>query len=361
MTIPHLTISDVKARAVVSPLVRPIRTAIGAIHSAPLVLIDVVTREGIVGSAYVFAYTPVALAALRRLVVDIGAELIGQPVAPRDIMRSFDRRFRLLGWQGLVGMAVSGLDMALWDALARAAKQPVVQLLGGTPRPLEAYDSFGVVDLKTDAETLSASLASGFRAIKIKIGDGDLARDVSTVRAVRDIVGSEVRLMVDYNQSLDVPEAERRIQRLSDFDLHWFEEPVKAEDLAGHARVRRATGAKIQTGENWWFPAGMAASIALEASDHAMPDLMKMGGVTGWLAAASLAEAAGLPVSSHLFVEASPHVMAVTPTAHMVEWLDIAGAILGEPMKAINGRVTPRGPGLGFTWDEAAVARYAAE
>src|SRR5208282_5947583 len=151
MTIPHLTISDVKARAVVSPLVRPIRTAIGAIHSAPLVLIDVVTREGIVGSAYVFAYTPVALAALRRLVVDIGAELIGQPVAPRDIMRSFDRRFRLLGWQGLVGMAVSGLDMALWDALARAAKQPVVQLLGGTPRPLEAYDSFGVVDLKTDA------------------------------------------------------------------------------------------------------------------------------------------------------------------------------------------------------------------
>ena len=269
MTIPYLTIPDVRARAVLSPLARPIRTAISTIPSARLVLIDVTTREGIVGSAYIFAYTPAALLALRRLVVDIGLELTGEPAAPREIMRRFDRRFRLLGWQGLVGMAVSGLDMALWDALGRAAKQPVVQLLGGTQRPLEAYDSFGVVDPKSDAAVLAASVASGFKAIKIKIGDGDLARDVAAVRSVREIVGSDVRLMVDFNQSLDVPETVQRIQRLSDFDLHWVEEPVKAEDLAGHARVRQATGAKIQTGENWWFPAGMAASIALNASDHA--------------------------------------------------------------------------------------------
>jgi len=87
---------------------------------------------------------------------------------------------------------------------------------------------------------------------------------------------------------------------------------------------------------------------------------MKIGGVTGWTAAAGLADAAGLPVSSHLFVEASPHVMAVTPTAHMVEWLDIAGAVLTEPMEVVDGQVTPRGPGLGFNWDETAVARHTA-
>jgi mandelate racemase len=359
MSMPQLTVSEVRARAVVSPLARPIRTAISTIPSAPLVLIDVTTREGIVGNAYIFAYTPAALSALCRLVVDIGAELIGQPVAPRDVFRFFDRRFRLLGWQGLVGMAVSGLDMALWDALGRAAEKPVAEILGGALRPLEAYDSFGVIDLKSDAEVLAASVASGFKAIKIKIGDGDLARDVAVVGSVREIVGSDVRLMVDFNQSLDVPEAVHRIQRLSDFDLHWVEEPVKAEDLAGHARVRQATGAKIQTGENWWFPAGMAASIALNASDHAMPDLMKIGGVTGWMAAASLADAAGLPVSSHIFVEASAHVMAVTPTGHMVEWLDVGGAVLAEPAVVDEGRVTPRGPGLGFDWDESAVARYA--
>ena len=181
MSIPHLTVSEVRARAVVLPLARPIRTAISTIPSAPLVLIDVTTREGIVGSAYIFTYTPAALSALCRLVVDIGAELIGQPVAPRTLRRS-DCRFRLLGWHGTVGMAAGARHGALGCTGARRRK-PVAQILGGALRPLEAYDSFGVIDLKSDAEVLAASVASGFKAIKIKIGDGDLARDVAAVRS----------------------------------------------------------------------------------------------------------------------------------------------------------------------------------
>jgi mandelate racemase len=361
MTIPHLTIASVSARAVITPLVRPVRTAVGTIPSAPLVLIDVKTREGVIGSAYIFAYMPAALPALTRLVADIGAELAGMAAAPRDIMRHFDRRFRLLGWQGLVGMAVSGIDMALWDAVGRAAHEPVVRLLGGSARPLEAYDSYGALDPVADAGTLRSSVESGFKAIKIKLGDGDLSRDVAVVKGVRQIIGEEVRLMADYNQSLDVPEAIRRTDRLSEFNLHWVEEPVKAEDLAGHARVRDASATPIQAGENWWFPAGMASAIAAGASDYVMPDLMKVGGVTGWMAAVSLAEAAGIPVSSHIFAEASAHVMAVTPGAHMVEWLDLAGGILAEPIKPANGLITPRGPGLGLCWDEKAVARFVAD
>jgi mandelate racemase len=360
MAIPHLTIAGFTARPVIAPLVRPVRTAVGTIPSAPLVLIDVNTREGVTGSAYIFAYTQVALPALIRLVEDIGAELIGTAVAPRDVMRHFGRRFRLIGWQGLIGMAVSGIDMALWDALGRAAGEPLVRLLGGSPRPIEAYDSYGAVDPKTDPETLLSSVASGFKAIKIKLGEGDVAHDVATVRAVRGIIGDDVRLMADYNQSLDVPEAIRRINRLSEFNLHWVEEPVHAENLIGHAQVRAATKAPIQAGENWWFPAGMASAIASGASDHAMPDLMKIGGITGWMAAASLAEVAGLPISSHIFPEASAHVMAVSPTAHMVEWLDLAGAILAEPVKPVDGYITPRGPGLGLHWNEKAVAQFAA-
>jgi mandelate racemase len=360
MAIPHLTIAGFTARPVIAPLVRPVRTAVGTIPSAPLVLIDVNTREGVTGSAYIFAYTQVALPALNRLVEDIGAELIGTAVAPRDVMRHFDRRFRLIGWQGLIGMAVSGIDMALWDALGRAAGEPLVRLLGGSPRPIEAYDSYGAIDPKTDPETLLSSVASGFKAIKIKLGEGDVAHDVAIARAVRGIIGDDVRLMADYNQSLDVPEAIRRINRLSEFNLHWVEEPVHAENLIGHAQVRAATEAPIQAGENWWFPAGMASAIASGASDHAMPDLMKIGGITGWMAAASLAEAAGLPISSHIFPEASAHVMAVSPTAHMVEWLDLAGAILAEPVKPVDGYITPRGPGLGLRWNEKAVAQFAA-
>jgi mandelate racemase len=360
MSIPHLTIAGVTARPVIAPLVRPVRTAVGTIPSAPLVLIDVNTREGVTGSAYIFAYTPAALLALNRLVVDIGEELTGSAVAPRDVMRHFDRRFRLIGWQGLIGMAVSGIDMALWDALGRAAGEPLVRLLGGSPRRIEAYDSYGAIDPKSDAETLLSSVESGFKAIKIKVGEGNLARDVATIGGVREIVGDDVRLMVDYNQSLEVSEAIRRINELAEFNLHWIEEPVKAEDMAGHAQVRAATKAPIQAGENWWFPSGMASAIALGASDHVMPDLMKIGGITGWMAAVSLAEAAGLPVSSHIFPEASAHVMAVTSTAHMVEWLDLAGAVLSEPIKPADGYITPRGPGLGLHWDEKAVARFAA-
>ena len=133
---------------------------------------------------------------------------------------------------------------------------------------------------------------------------------------------------------------------------------MPAEDLAGHARIRKASPIPIQTGENWWFGHDMAHAIAAGACDACMPDLMKIGGVTGWLRAMGQAEAAALPVSSHLFIEASAHVLPVTPLAHYLEYLDLAGAVLAEPPMFADGQVTARGPGLGLTWDEAAVKRY---
>src|SRR5713101_4407833 len=332
----NLTVRDIKVRAVNAPLKRPVRTAVGAIPTAPLVLIDVATDQGVVGRAYLFAYTLAALAPLARLVEEIGVELKGKPVVPVERQRDFDRRFRLLGWQGLVGMAVSGLDMALWDALGQAAGWPVARLLGGAPVALPAYDSYGIVDPREDERALTQSVASGFRAIKIKLGDGDVARDVATVKAVRALIGPGIALMVDYNQSLDPVEAGRRIAAIAAYDIHWVEEPVRAEDLQGHARVRAASPVRVQTGENWWFPRAMADAIAAAAID----------------------EAASLPMSSHIFVEASAHLLAVTPTAHWLEYLDVAGAILAEPCQLAEGRVTARGPGLGLAWDEKAVERF---
>jgi mandelate racemase len=356
----RLTIAGVEARAVIAPLARPIRTAVGAIPAAPLVLIDVRAKEGVVGRAYLFAYTPLALAPLARFIADLGGELVGKAVAPVALMREFDRRFRLVGTQGLIGMALSGLDMALWDALARALGAPLARVLGGEPRPLPAYDSFGVVDLKGDIPAIARSVEQGFRAIKIKIGEHDVARDVVTVAEVRRTIGSSIALMVDYNQSLDPVEARRRIARLAEFELHWVEEPVAAEDVHGHARVRAGSPIPVQTGENWWFPRDMQKAIAAGASDYAMLDAMKMGGVTGWLQAAALADAASLPVSSHIFLETSAHLLTVTPTAHWLEFLDVASAVLAEPCVPHNGTVTALGTGLGIAWNETAVARYAA-
>ena len=355
----HLTIRSLRARPVVVPLQRAVRTAVGTIEAAPLVLIDVATEEGVTGRSYLFGYTRPALGPLVRLVEELDAELKGQAVVPVERMRWFDRRFRLIGWQGLIGMVVSGLDMAFWDALGQAAGWPVARLLGGEPKPLPAYDSYGAIDPRADEGDIRCSLEAGFRAIKIKLGEGELAKDLASVKAVRGMIGPDVALMVDYNQSLDPAEACRRAERLREFDLGWIEEPVPAEDLQGHALVRKA-GVPVQTGENWWFPRDMQKAIAAGACDLAMPDVMKIGGITGWLRAMGQAEAASIPMSSHIFVETSAHVMAVTPTAHWLEHLDFAGAILEEPCRVVDGTITARGPGLGLSWNEAAVARYAA-
>ncbi len=353
------TIRGIAVRTVVAPTTRTLRTASGTIPGAPLVLIDVLTEEGVTGRAYVFGYARETLAPIRTFLESLAETLVGKPISPVERMREFEGRFRLLGRQGLVGMALSGLDMALWDALGRASGRAVAELLGGGIGPIQAYDSYGVVDPLQDRAALEHSLDQGFKAIKVKIGMADAGWDEENVAAIREIIGAQVALMVDYNQSLEAAEAIRRIDRLARFDLHWVEEPVPAEDLPGHARVRAASTVPIQTGENWWFASDMARALEAGACDYAMPDLMKIGGITGWLSAMGQAAAASIPLSSHIFIEASAHALAVTPTAHWLEYLDIAGAVLAEPLQVVDGCVAPRGPGLGIEWDEAAIARHA--
>jgi mandelate racemase len=356
---PVPVIRDVTARAVDAPLARPIKTSVGTIPSAPLVLIDLATDQDVTGRAYIFGYSLVTLRPLVELIANLKILLLGKTVSPVERAQDFAAAFRLLGRQGLLGMAISGLDMAMWDALGRSQGLSVCRLLGGEERPIPAYDSYGVIDPKQDSALLEGALERGFTAIKIKIGTGELRQDVETLAAVRQVVGEETRLMVDYNQSLTVPEAIRRIDRLADYDLQWVEEPVPAEDLSGHAAVRSSSPVAIQTGENWWFPEDVARAIAAGASDFAMLDLMKIGGVTGWLRAAGQAEGASLPVSSHLFVEASAHVLAVTPGAHYLEYLDVAGSVLREAPEIEDGALRPRGPGLGLDWDDRSVGQFA--
>jgi mandelate racemase len=351
-------IRSVRARSVVVPLKRPVKNAFGVIDSGPLVLIDVETDQGITGHAYIFAYAKITLKPLVHLVEEIGRELVGRPIVPFELMAAMDAKFRLLSWQGLVGMAVSGLDMAYWDALGQVAGRPVVELLGGSPKPIKAYDSYGVVDPAKDEKALRHSLDQGFRGIKIKGGDGDAANDERVVEGVRALLGPDIALMIDFNQSLDPAEAMQRIDLLAPYNLTWVEEPVPQENLLGHAHIKDISPIPIQAGENWWFPRGFAEAIAAKASDLIMPDLMKCGGVTGWMRIAAQADAASIPMSSHLFAEASAHMLAVTPTAHWLEFLDFAGAILTNPAKIVDGTVTAQGPGLGIEWDETAVKKY---
>jgi mandelate racemase len=165
--------------------------------------------------------------------------------------------------------------------------------------------------------------------------------------------------MVDYNQCLSPVQAVHRGRALDGEGLGWIEEPTTAEDYAGLAQVARALHTPVQAGENWWGALEFTKAIAAGASDLLMPDVMKVGGISGWLEVAALATAADLPLSSHLFPEVSAHLLAATPTAQWLEWSDWSSPLIAEPPELRDGRVWPSElPGTGVRWNEAAVQRW---
>ena len=356
MTFP--IISALRVRPVLAPLDRPISTAQVSIPKAPLVLFDIETRDGIVGRSYLFAYTPLILRALVHFAEDLADTLIGEPAAPLGISAAMSARFTLLGRQGVVGMVLAGIDMALWDIAAQARDCSVAHLLGAEHTPIQCYDSQGVFVPGRDEHLVEDTLARGFRAVKFKLGFETAQEDLAALTIIRDMIGPDMPLMLDFNQALTAPEAIRRIRLFEDsgINLAWIEEPLPAEDFAGYQTVRAAVSTPLQSGENWWHSADAARAIQAGTTDYAMPDLVKIGGITGWQRTTPIAQAASIPVSSHLFIEASAHALASTPNAHYLEFMDIAGSLMAEPYVLESGCLTPKGPGLGFIWDEKAVA-----
>lgn len=354
-----MKIRDITARAVVAPLDPPIRTASGHVTQAPLLLIDLTTDEGVSGRAYLFGYHAFTLKPLRALVEDLGEMIKGDELAPVEVDKKLRARMTLFGTRGLQGMAMAGIDMAAWDALAVRAGVPLVELLGGRARPIAAYHSLGMIPPHEAADAAAKTAAAGFKAMKVKIGWPTLADDLAVIRAAREQLGDEAALMVDFNQSLAIPEAIRRGRVLDGQGMAWIEEPVRADDYRGAAEVAAQVSTPIQIGENFNGVAEMELALSLKASDLVMPDPQQVGGVTGWLRAAALAQAAGMPCSSHLFIELAAHLLPVTPTCHYIEYLDVAAPILAEPLRPVDGTITaPSRPGIGIEWNEEAVKRY---
>ena len=351
------TIDKFRVRAIRLPMRDPHQTASGTVSESPLVLTDVYMDDGTVGHSVVFTYTPAALGPTADLVRNFEALVKGDALAPAAVEQKLARRFRLLGPQGLVGMALAAIDMALWDALARLHGVSLVALLGGTARPVPAYGAVGY-----DGEAKSARVAEdwakrGFKGVKAKIGYPTVAEDVAVIRAMRKAAGPDVAIMVDYNQCLTPAEAVQRMRVLDDEGLTWVEEPTLAHDYAGHAWVAREAKTPIQCGENWWGALDLQHAVDAHASDYLMPDVMKIGGVTGWQRAAAVAAARGLRVSNHLWPEISAQLLAATPTAHWLEYADWWNDIVREPL-AIRDGMTDVGeaPGSGVEWNEAAIA-----
>jgi len=359
----ELTIRKIETHPVIIPLAEPLTTSSGMIAEVPLVLIDMVTEEGIVGRSYIFAYQPFALAPLNVLLRELSEDLEGKAVAPFELERSIRARFTLLGGaRGLAGLALAGIDMAAWDAVAQAAEQPLVSLLGGRRRPVPAYLSLGMIREAQAAEMAERTLGSGFKAVKIKIGWPTLQEDLSVVRALRGRLPEEVAVMVDFNQSLGATEAIQRGRALDGEGIAWIEEPLPCDDFEGCAAVAAEVATPIQLGENFTGPGDFAAAQQATAMDYVMLDAQQIGGVTGWMRAAALAQTAGQQVSSHLFVEYSAHLLPVTPTCHWLEYLDVARAVLVDPPSIVDGCLeAPDRPGAGLVWDANAVKRHRVE
>ncbi|MBX9750556.1 MAG: hypothetical protein K5Q68_13305 [Roseococcus sp.] len=357
-----MIIRSITIRAVDAPIDPPLRNSLNVIPRAPLVIAEVQTEEGPCGTAYAFAYSPAALGPLAVLTRNIGAGLIGREVAPQKIWDELLNANRLLGAEGLVMMAISVLDMAQWDALAKGAGLPLARLWGGDLSAVPAYGSLrGWGPAMLAEEGGRAVAAHGFRAVKCKLGAPTIAGDIETVRALREAVGDSVEILVDYNQGLDRPEALRRGLALQAEGVQWLEEPLHVTDDAGLAWLSAQLEMPVQGGENWWGVTGMARSLTAGATDLCMPDVMKMGGATGFLRGMALAAAHRVPLSSHIFIEASAHLLSVCPLRHYLEHLDIAGALLCEPLRVAKGMaVVPDRPGLGLEWDESALQRHAA-
>jgi mandelate racemase len=364
-TWPALTLRGVRTVAVEVPLRYVLGTSAATVRAAPLLLVDVETEQGIVGRTYVFAYRRSGARSIAQVVQEAAGLVAGEPIAPAAMAAKLQRRYDLIGVTGIVRMALSALDAACWDAAAVAAGVPLATLLGAAPRPIRAYNScgLGLMAPPAAADEAERLLEGGFEGVKLRLGYATLDEDLAVTRAVRRRLPDDVALMVDYNQALSLDEALLRGRALQSEGVAWLEEPIRHDDHRGNAAIAAALDAlPLQIGENFNGPNDLALALDARACDLVMPDVARIGGVSGWMEAAGVAAARGVAMSSHLMPELSAHLLAATPTCHWLEYVDWADVLVQEPLRIVDGRaVVADRPGAGMVWDEAAVVHHRLE
>ena len=361
--VPRLTLHSVQLRVLSVPLRRPIvsNPSVGKYTEWPFILVDLLTNEGITGRSYLEPYVVKSANYILPAIQAIADAIKSKPLAPLDCYRTAIQTMHLSGREGIGLAATSALDMAIWDAVAKAAGQPLAEYLGASTGPVRAYNTNGLWLLPLDQlrdEALSLVAEGNFSAIKMRLGRENLRSDVAALDAVRTAVGPDVRIMTDFNQALDLGEALVRLHALDGEGLQWFEEPIVYDNFDGCAQLARELKTPIQIGENIYGPRSFYKAIQAQAADLYMPDLMRIGGVTGFMRCAAIAGAAGIPLSSHLYPEVSAHLLRASESTHWLEWRDWAHPFVAQPFEVKDGAVVvPDRPGSGLEWDEAAVSK----
>jgi len=353
------TIKSLTARAIVVPMTTPHKTSGGTVYESPLVLIDIVTSDGDIGHSLLFTYTKAALKPTTDFVNNLQSLIVGEKLAPLEIYTKLHQKSRLLGTQGLVGMVLAGIDMALWDALARKCNLPLVTMLGGCAKPIPVYGAVGYDGVKESARVAEQWVQQGFKGVKAKIGYPTVQEDIKVIRAMRTAVGDEVAIMVDYNQCLTLTESLQRLRLLEAEGLTWIEEPTLAHDYLAQAKIAQEIQTPIQSGENWWGVMDLRHGIDAAASDYIMLDIMKIGGVTGWLKGAAIAETHNIEISNHLWPEVSARLLCCATRASWLEYCDWWNPILKNPLSIQNGNtIVDDAIGSGIEWNENMVQQF---
>ncbi len=361
----EIEITGIRVRPLVVPLKRGLATSFGVFKDGPFLAIDLETKGGIPGRVLGFTFHKLGLKLVPPALEALAVFAKGKTITFAEMPAFHDacqKSLMLLGHEGVTQLALSMFDMAIHDALARAAGVPLWKLLGGRPDPIPAYNSCGLGILTPElAATEARALAAehgGFQHVKMRLGRGDVAAEVAAIRAVKAALGDRVALSVDFNQALASATALDVCRAIDDLGLAWIEEPVVFDDYETQARLTAKLKTPVQVGETWWHWRTGKRAIEMGASDYIMPDILRIGGVTGWMRVARVADAAAVPFSSHLSPEYSAHVLAATPTRHWLEFMDWGQELIRDPVVPEKGFARAKDTlGAGIEWHEAAVAR----
>jgi mandelate racemase len=312
-TADQIILDNISVSTATPELPSPLLTASGKLTNAALVLVKITSKCGIEGHSYLFSPNAKLLPALASAVSVAFEEIKGRSCSPETNTDHLLDKFKLFGGTGILTMAFAAIDMASWDLLGRALGKPMYRLWGGTNTSIPSYESSGLSigsfsQVLDQAETF---ISNGNSRMKVRLGYETVKEEVTLLSRLKDELGDQIELMVDYNQGLTVDQAFERCKELDDLGLTWIEEPILAD-----------TKTPIQLGENLWSLTEVERALNLGSSDYLMPDVAKIGGATQWLRAAKMAERHGIKVSSHLYPEISAHLMASISNAHYLEYAD---------------------------------------
>lgn len=362
-----MIITSITTELLALPPHRRIVDAIQEFETMEIIAVTLGTDEGVAGLGY--SYTIGRGGRAVKALLDDCIVPIYLGADPERSTELWERTWSQLHWvgrQGIVSLALSAMDIAVFDLRARGAELPLYRYLGASRSSVPAYDTdggwlnHGEAELVAEATMLVQE--RGFKGIKMKVGLPSRAADAHRVAAVRRAIGPDVPLMVDANMRWTPPEAIARAARFAEHDLFWFEEPIEADDVAGHAALAAHTSTPIAVGESLYNRYAFKEFIEQGAAGILQPDVGRVGGITEWLRVAAAAHTFGLSVSPHFLMELHVHLACAVPNALFVEHIPFLDRFVQEPLVPRDGVfVPPERPGHGVAFVEEKVAPYRRE